>query len=93
MNIMGGICLDNHKIVYKEAEKINEDSIAAFLQKLRNEHKDIEKVHVIWDNAGYHSSEFVITSYSIHYTKLYEIISASLMGSSGSGNCGCPCVT
>lgn len=59
MNIMGGICLDNHKIVYKEAEKINEDSIAAFLQKLRNEHKDIEKVHVIWDNAGYHSSEFV----------------------------------
>jgi len=59
LNFIGGICLDGHKVVYENAEKVNAESIKSFLKKLRRRHPDEEKIHLIWDNAGYHRSEEV----------------------------------
>jgi len=59
LNVMGGICLNGHKIVYEQAEKINENSIQSFLYRLRKQHPGNYKVHIIWDNAGYHCSKLV----------------------------------
>lgn len=59
LNIMGGICLNGHKIVYEQAETINENSIQSFLFRLRKKHPGRYKVHVVWDNAGYHCSKLV----------------------------------
>jgi len=59
LNFMGGICLKNHKVVYEQADKIDEYSIQSFLFKLRKQHPGQYKVHIIWDNAGYHCSDSV----------------------------------
>lgn len=77
LNIMGGICLNGHKLIYEEAEKINTDSIKHFLSRLRKKHKDNKNIHVIWDNAGYHKSKEVIAfaktlSIELHYLPPYS---------------------
>lgn len=59
LNFMGGLCLEGHKVVYEQADKIDEFSIQSFLFKLRQRHPGRYKVHVIWDNAGYHCSKMV----------------------------------
>jgi len=59
LNLIGGICLDGHKIAYTSAEKVDGDSIKLFLRRLRKNHHDKEKIHVVWDNAGYHRSKDV----------------------------------
>lgn len=77
LNIMGGICLSGHKVVYEQAERINEDSIQSFLFRLRKKHPGRYKVHVIWDNAGYHCSKLVQAfakelGIEIHYLPPYS---------------------
>jgi len=57
LNYMGALNLDGHKIVYSEVDKVNGDSIQAFLKKLRHRHPTGETIHIIWDNAGYHRSQ------------------------------------
>lgn len=59
LNFMGGICLNGHTIIYEQAERINEHSIQSFLYRLRKRHPGRYKVHIIWDNAGYHCSKQV----------------------------------
>ena len=59
LNFVGGICLDSHRFIYHQAEKINADSICDFLWKLRKAHHGKFYVHVIWDNAGYHKDDEV----------------------------------
>ena len=54
LNFMGGICLNKHRFIYKQAEKIDADGIASFLVELRKNHPEKCIIHVIWDNAGYH---------------------------------------
>jgi transposase len=54
LNFMGGICLNGHRIVYQQADKINADSLAAFLCELRKLNPGKCTIHVLWDNAGYH---------------------------------------
>lgn len=54
LNFMGGICLNGHRIVYQQADQINADSIAGFLCHLRRCNPGKYKIHIIWDNAGYH---------------------------------------
>ncbi len=77
LNFMGGICLMNHKIVYKNAEKIDTDSIKSFLKRLRSVNKEAGKIHVIWDNAAYHRSHRVKDyakklSIELHYLPPYS---------------------
>ncbi len=59
LNFMGGVCLTNHKVVYEQSDKINEESIQSFLFRLRKHHPGNYKVHIIWDNVGYHCSGLV----------------------------------
>jgi len=59
LNYMGGICLNDHKIVYEQSDKVDEMSIQSFLYRLRKHHPGNYHVHVIWDNAGYHCSKLV----------------------------------
>jgi transposase len=59
VNYMGALNLDGHKIVYDEVDKVNGSSINMFLKKLRQRHKNEIKIHIIWDNAGYHRSKEV----------------------------------
>lgn len=54
LNFMGGICLNGHRFFYQQADKINAESIALFLIKLRRLHPEKCIIHLIWDNAGYH---------------------------------------
>lgn len=57
LNFIGGIRLNGHRIVYQQADKVDADSIAGFLCYLRKRHPEKCKIHIIWDNAGYHSDE------------------------------------
>lgn len=57
LNFIGGICLQGHRIIYKQAEQVNADSIAAFLCELRKQNPGKYKIHLFWDNAGYHRDE------------------------------------
>lgn len=57
LNFIGGICLNGHRIIYKQADKVNADSIAAFLCELRKQNPGKYKIHLIWDNAGYHQDK------------------------------------
>lgn len=59
VNYMGALNLDGHKIVYSEVDKVNGKSIREFFKKLRQRHPDNERIHMIWDNAGYHKSKEV----------------------------------
>jgi transposase len=54
LNFIGGICLNGHRIVYQQADKVDADSIAGFLCELRKRNPGKYKIHVILDNAGYH---------------------------------------
>lgn len=59
LNFMGAICLNGHKVVYEQAEKVDGDSIKRFLDKLRRQNPDGRKIHLFLDNAGYHRSKDV----------------------------------
>lgn len=59
LNIIGGISLSEHKVVYEQSDKVDENSIESFLFRLRKKHPGSYKVHVILDNAGYHRSKSV----------------------------------
>jgi transposase len=54
LNFIGGICLDGHRLVYEQADKVDANSIAAFLCKLRKLNPGKHNIHLIWDRAGYH---------------------------------------
>jgi len=77
LNFMGGICLKGHRIVYKQTDKVNANSIASFLVELRRQNSGKHWLHVIWDNAGYHSDqtiqEFALgLSIKLHYLPPYS---------------------
>jgi len=77
LNFIGGICLSDHKIIYKNPEKVNVESIMSFLKKLRAKHPDVKKIHLIWDNAGYHTAKDIknyakILSIELHYLPPYS---------------------
>lgn len=59
LNFIGGICLNGHRIVYQQADRVDAESIASFLCSLRKRHPEKCKIHIIWDNAGYHSDRSV----------------------------------
>ena len=59
LNIMGGICLSGHRVIYQQADKINADTIANFLVGLRKSNPGKHLVHLILDNAGYNRDKRV----------------------------------
>lgn len=59
LSFMGGLCLNGHKVVIQNAEKVDAISIKSFLKTLRSRHQGTKPIHIIWDNAGYHRSKEV----------------------------------
>lgn len=59
LNFIGGICLNGHRIMYQQTDTVDADSIAGFLCYLRKRHPEKCKIHIIWDNAGYHTDEVI----------------------------------
>lgn len=57
LNFIGGICLQGHRVVYEQADKVDADSIAGFLIKLRKLHPERCLIHLILDRAGYHGDK------------------------------------
>ena len=47
LNFMGGICLNGHRFIYKQADQVNADAIASFLSELRKQHPERHKIHLI----------------------------------------------
>jgi transposase len=77
LNIIGGINLSGHKIEYTLADTINFKSIKNFLRHLRLKNKGTTKLHVIWDNAGYHKHQEVQSfakklNIKLHYLPPYS---------------------
>jgi len=77
VNLIGAINLDNHQIEYCKADWINADSIKIFLEQVMAANPDAKKIHLIWDNAGYHKSkeirDFVEkTKITLHYLPPYS---------------------
>lgn len=73
VNIMGAICLNGHKVVYDDAEKIDADSIIGFLIKVRKNYPAALLIHVILDNAGYHRSKEVVKFCKKNRIKLHYL--------------------
>jgi transposase len=59
VNIIGGLCLNGHKIVHTKVDKVNADAIAGFLVKLRKANPGKHVLHLILDNAGYNRDKNV----------------------------------
>lgn len=77
LNFIGGICLEGHRIVYRQVEKVNAESIGDFLIELRRCHPEKCKIHVIWDNAGYHHDQELqdfakALAIELHYLPAYS---------------------
>lgn len=77
LNFMGAINLDGHKIVYRQSDKVNTDSIEQFLRDIRSKHRGGETIHLIWDNAGYHRAKKITNfakklSIELHYLPPYS---------------------
>lgn len=77
LNFIGGICLDGHRIIYQKTKKVDAESIAGFLCCLRKQHPGKYKIHIIWDNAGYHSDAALQTfakdlAIELHYLPPYS---------------------
>lgn len=58
VNVMGAINLTDHNVQSMTAETINEANFLVFLKKLRKCYGS-QKIHIILDNASYHSSKLV----------------------------------
>lgn len=77
VNLTAGICLNGHRIVCRQADRVNADSTAAFLVTLRKRHPEKCKIHVIWDNAGYHHDKRIkafakALAIELHYLPPYS---------------------
>ena len=77
LNFIGGICLQGQRFTYHQADRVNAEAIADFLWKLRQANPGPVKIHVIWDNAGYHRDKSVrkwakALSIVLHYLPPYS---------------------
>lgn len=77
VNLIGAINLDNHDVLHRQVKWVNGESIEAFLQQLIDANPDAENIHIIWDNAGYHKSEQILsfikgTKITPHYLPPYS---------------------
>lgn len=59
LNFIGAINLKGHQIEYNQVEWINAESIQVFLERLIAVNPGSRKIHLIWDNAGYHKSKAI----------------------------------
>jgi len=59
VNIMGTLMLETMNFVYKDYETINGESAVDFLKTIEAAYPCAPKIHLIWDQAGYHTCKEV----------------------------------
>lgn len=59
VNLMGALNLEDMKLVYQDFETINGSASVKFLKKVEAHYPHYKKIHLIWDQAGYHTSQEV----------------------------------
>jgi transposase len=69
---MGVLNLETMSFVYKDFETINGTAAVTFLKTVEIAYPDAQKIHLIWDQAGYHTcrevKDFLQTSrIEVHY--------------------------
>ena len=72
VNLMGVLNLETMRVIYEPFETINGAAAVKFLEKVETAHPHVRKIHLIWDQAGYHTckevKDFIKTSrIKIHY--------------------------
>jgi transposase len=72
VNIMGVLNLESMRFGYQEFETINAEAAITFLKEVEKMYPDSRRIHLIWDQAGYHTAQeikdFLKTSrIKIHY--------------------------
>jgi transposase len=72
VNLMGALNLETMQFGYQEFDTINGHSAVTFLKKIEEMYPHARKIHLIWDQAGYHTAwevrEFLKTSrIKVHY--------------------------
>lgn len=77
VNLIGALNLDNHDVQYRQVKWVNGESIEGFLQQLIDTNPNAKNIHIIWDNAGYHKSEQILsfmkgTKITPHYLPPYS---------------------
>jgi transposase len=77
LNIIGGINLSDHNLVFNVVDTVNALSIENFLKALRKKHSSDIKLHLVLDNAGYHRAERIIKAaedlnIKLHYLPPYS---------------------
>jgi transposase len=59
VNIMGILNLECMRFGYQKFETINSEAAIAFLKTVEAMYPDSKRIHLIWDQAGYHTSQEV----------------------------------
>ena len=59
VNIMGALMLETMRFTYKEFDTINGQSAIKFLKIIEETYPAARKIHLIWDQAGYHTCKEV----------------------------------
>jgi len=59
LNIMGALNLETMGFDYQEFETINGRSAVEFLRTVERRYPDAKTIHLIWDQAGYHTAKEV----------------------------------
>jgi len=77
LNIIGAFCLKKQSLEYREVEHVNGETIKQFLLQLSERNTSAKKIHLIWDNAGYHHSKDIRkfarkNRIMIHYLPAYS---------------------
>jgi transposase len=77
INIIGAINIANHDLQYQQVAWVNGESIIIFLQQLLDANASAGKIHLYWDNAGYHRSKEILefikdTKIVLHYLPPYS---------------------
>lgn len=61
MNIMGALNLETMNLVYEEFEtSIKSETAVEFLKKLEAAYPGTGRIHLIWDQAGYHKGNDIL---------------------------------
>ena len=60
LNINGAINIDSMDVVANEYETINQFTVCDFLAKLREKHRNGERITLVLDNAGYNKAKSVL---------------------------------
>ena len=77
VNVTGAIDLQKMEVVTALPEKVNGETTISFFQKLKDTRREVDKIHIILDQSGYHRSnevqDFSINSgIELHYLPAYS---------------------